>query len=1388
MNAQAILLRAGANVHLTANGTLEALNTITIFGDYLNGPAGMTNILLEGTLQGRAPPEAPTINVYGNSGPDVITLRPVFVYGQVYIWGRDGADLITVDHMPSLDLTRKFIGGSDTSPASLVTTGFDSSLNVIRFTVNVDGQGGGDSYVVNMTGDSDYIVNVHDSGQPADGVDTLTINGMPSTSNVFLLRANFVALMQPIGDPSAGNYGADYERVNYDTSINELLVNGGTANDFFYVDDNSAITVLDGGPGDDFFQFGQMFGTDRTQPNVAPGDQIATVLTTVGYLSRGISYATTAYGGDGNDTFSVYSNKADLKLFGEDGNDTFIVRAFLIVGTSTVATNNTLVNGGSGDDNIQYNINAPVAIDGGNGFDTVVVIGTEANDNFVITKDGVMGAGLNVHYQNVEKVEVDGLGGNDNFYVLSTDPNVITVLDGGQGSDTFNVAGDVTGQVVAYNGDGTSAFINHDVSSTDPAYNGIFAPGVPVSVAGANAGQVVIQQNAGGTTVVQDGPGSTSQSSYTMSLGVAPPTSSTIWYITVAAAPDSYNDRTAGGTSIQISTDGVNWSSSTVLTFDGSNAASWNRMQTIYVRATSTSVISGDATIEVMHSVQSTTPVASTITGFNDIAISDVDVHVVDGDLPGLITTTPPSGLHIIEGSSTAYNQYTVQLTEAPISGETVNVALSSDDPRVIFSSSLLSFTSSNWMNAQTVALSANLDGIIEGPRLSTIFSTVTSSMATGGAYSNGVVDNPNVKVDVLDGDSGGVLVAEPTGNVIVSNSQPGSYTIQLTKAPVTGTTVTLRILDDGKTIVSSADGRFNAGVPDSPTVTFDPTNWNTAISLAINPNPSYVPTGNPGQPVQVFPAQPHTTAGIYGPVFIEGNSTAPRALVQGVRLPSETDVPLAIAFPPPPGASDATKLDTLNVFDDGNVSGDTGHMGAISATEYANLTSFYAPSFQSGLAQAQFGEIDGLEMSGPLTFSEGLPQPLTFAGGITYRNVDVVNVMLGNGNDTFTVDNTTPGSITVVQGGGGNDHLIANGGGGPGSPLILLGDTTQDGHFYDSTTSNINGHARGEHFTSGKDTIDASNDPNSVAIDGGPGNDTIYGSQAGDWLFGGSGNDEIHGDGGNDQISGDDGYNLDLSKRLDLSTQILLPVNSPSSTYYSASSDNLAAGNDTIYGDAGNDIVFGDHGVITQTPGTNRILTTGSVLGINTVLDNQGGNDTIYGNDGADVLLGGTGNDMIDGGAGNDLILGDNATMTRPSLTASSASPLFEALSGTTIYDPTTGNAQVNGVPQVDPQGSNWWSNFQVTLKDIGSAAAVGTYGDDYLAGGGGNDWIFGENGNDVIQGDGSIDIAPTTTLPCGNTDSVGANNTPFSQLVGACPRFLQRTVGQPVGRQPRH
>ena len=295
---------------------------------------------------------------------------------------------------------------------------------------------------------------------------------MPNADNIFLLQQLFVALVHPASGGTG--FAPDYERVNYDNSINLLQVNGGALSDQFYVDDNSAITVLDGVAGDDTFQFGQVFGTDPTAATaVAPGDEIATVDTTVRvaqprrqlrhdrvrrrdpgtgafyqlnqadgsgdaaglYQWNGAAWVPststapggtpsgTALPGRGDATFTVYSNKATLKLFGEGGNNTFIVRAFLIISTGQSATSQTDITTGNGNNQIEYNINAPVAIDGGSGFNTLLIIGTDANDTFVITKDGIMGAGLNVSYTNIEKIEVDGEGGNDTFDVLSTDPD-----------------------------------------------------------------------------------------------------------------------------------------------------------------------------------------------------------------------------------------------------------------------------------------------------------------------------------------------------------------------------------------------------------------------------------------------------------------------------------------------------------------------------------------------------------------------------------------------------------------------------------------------------------------------------------------------------------------------------------------------------------------------------------------------------------------------------------------------------------------------------------------------------------------------------------------------------------------------------------------------------
>ena len=119
-------------------------------------------------------------------------------------------------------------------------------------------------------------------------------------------------------------------------------------------------------------------------------------------------------------------------------------------------------------------MNAPVSVDGGTGFDKLIVLGTEFADDIVITAGGIFGAGLNVRYANVEVVEVDGLEGDDEFFVQSTAFGVAYRVIGGLGSDTINVTGDVTEDIVTRELEGLSgASTTSSRSDGDPLYNGL---------------------------------------------------------------------------------------------------------------------------------------------------------------------------------------------------------------------------------------------------------------------------------------------------------------------------------------------------------------------------------------------------------------------------------------------------------------------------------------------------------------------------------------------------------------------------------------------------------------------------------------------------------------------------------------------------------------------------------------------------------------------------------------------------------------------------------------------------------------------------------------------------------------------------------------------------
>ncbi|MDH4186389.1 MAG: hypothetical protein OEV08_05280, partial [Nitrospira sp.] len=301
------------------------------------------------------------------------------------------------------------------------------------------------------------------------------------------------------------------------------------------------------------------------------------------------------FGGEDNDEFIVYHNLAPLALFGNDGDDSFLIRAFALVGSQEDLRERTDVSGDAGADLIRYAVNAPVNIDGGDGFDTVIVIGTEFNDDFVITENGIYGAGLNVQFVRIETVEVDGDAGDDRFFILGTSAGVLTKITGGLGSDTFFGNGP-TPDVVSNDLLGHSGLISHSVDSTllpdESDYSGIKVVGIAANVADDDEPAVRITISDGTSIVSQVNPLVTDH--YTVVLTRKPENKTKV--VITSRAPAGVKFTNASDGVVDPGPDGIAGTAddgdSVAFTFDETN---WNKPQTAYFTAYQT----GGADIQV---------------------------------------------------------------------------------------------------------------------------------------------------------------------------------------------------------------------------------------------------------------------------------------------------------------------------------------------------------------------------------------------------------------------------------------------------------------------------------------------------------------------------------------------------------------------------------------------------------------------------------------------------------------------------------------------------------------------------------------------------------------------------------------------------------------------
>ena len=296
-------------------------------------------------------------------------------------------------------------------------------------------------YVVTAVGGNSARISIRDSAGNdmllvlgTNGPDRITLNAQGNGPN----RTGFITS----GEKDANGTDRRDAIIHRGVELVQIDLLGGA--DRVLSDDTAVMTIINLGGGDDEL----IVGTVPLVPD--PGNRTlefpdGVPVADTENMTNGNSAALFVLGEGNNDRFEVNHNRAALFLHGGAGNDRFLLKTFLVLREnpedSEAVTNLATLFGGAGNNRYDYLQNAPVFINGGPGIDTIVVIGTPIGDTFIVTDTLIVGAGRITTFLNIEAIEVDGAGGPDTIWIMSTNANLSTTVIGGGGDDTIHLGG-----------------------------------------------------------------------------------------------------------------------------------------------------------------------------------------------------------------------------------------------------------------------------------------------------------------------------------------------------------------------------------------------------------------------------------------------------------------------------------------------------------------------------------------------------------------------------------------------------------------------------------------------------------------------------------------------------------------------------------------------------------------------------------------------------------------------------------------------------------------------------------------------------------------------------------------------------------------------------------
>ena len=606
-----------------------------------------------------------------------------------------------------------------------------------------------------------------------------------------------------------------------------------------------------------------MFNSERNESyGVSIADPIQYTLTTKGFLSDGCSHPVTINGGYGNDTFDVLRNKCILDLNGDSDNDSFVVRSFAAAtGNITIKAcdkNASDSNYTCGDNrfaveppaNPDYLVNSLVDIDGGTGTDRLTLVGTEFGDKYVIQDGKVFGGGLSIKFTNIDLLDVAAQEGDDEIYVLSTNPSLLLSLYGGLGSDTFVIAPDSVEPVVSKNLRGHRGILEHNITSTDPMYIGLKVRGLQCDVLDNDGdyGYMSVVDQGGFHLMTEDGDGSFIFFIYP----TAPPQDDVVVNVVAPAALDTRRWVL------------VNGEDATILTFNASD-----RMKPQAVNVTyNPDVMKLDITEKNL-----LLKILVDLDGGNtqDARFNRTEQSLLPIDirlLPSLNNTNGAKSVSVVEknggtavmegpnGFNSTYDVY-LRPCNNTLFGD-IQVTMKMSVPgQLKLSPNVLSWSHFSDKCKASVEVEALDDNFSEGDHYVNIQHFVNSKNGDPILLAdNSVLVAENILVQIYDDDTGGVIIRESNGitalmemnetdnnGTVPPQLYKDEYYVRLTRAPVGSVEIdvsSIAVATDYRSSFTPKSRNFTKRtqvyVNESETakLIFSSTNWSTEVLLVV--------------------------------------------------------------------------------------------------------------------------------------------------------------------------------------------------------------------------------------------------------------------------------------------------------------------------------------------------------------------------------------------------------------------------------------------------------------------------------------------------------------------------------------------------------------------------